>query len=289
MIVMSPDGKKFASCADDRLIKLWDLNEQKCLNTFVGHTGRLFELAFNPDGTLLASGGTDRGIKIWSTVNDESANLLQSIEKPFDQVWSLAFDPSGKLLASGHANGEINLWQVETGEHVTAMHHATALWGDLIGALRFSSDGKFLFSSSSNELLRRWDISSGDCVVTPARVSGNRNKAIEIEQDGKFVVTGCAEPQACLWILDEMGGDSQPIRLSGHTSRVWTVALSPNGRLLASSDEEGHTILFDLQSKTILYQLSLDRPYERMNIKDAKGLNLAERAALVGLGASNME
>jgi WD40 repeat protein len=163
------------------------------------------------------------------------------------------------------------------------------MWGDLVGSLRFSSDGKHLFSSSSNESLRRWDVSNGSCIVTPTRVSGNRNKAIEIGRDGKFVVTGSKEPQVCFWPINEADITPKPIQFSGHTSRVWTVALSPDERLLASSDEEGTTILADIQSKTVLYKISLDRPYERMNIKGARGLNLAEREALNVLGAIDPE
>jgi WD40 repeat protein/transcriptional regulator with XRE-family HTH domain len=288
-ITVSSDGKKFASCADDRLIKLWDLKELRCLKTFIGHSGRIFTLTSSSDGTMLASGSTDRLINLWSADNDNNVNAIQSLERLFDQVWSLAFDPTGRILASGHNDGEIHLWTIETGNHLRVMHHEANLWGDLVGALRFSSDGKYLFSSSANELLRRWDISTGDCIVTSRRVIGNRNNAIAIGRDGKFVITGSKEPDVFFWRIEEAGIASEPLQLSGHTSRVWTVAISPDENLLASSDEEGTTILWDLQSKTLLYKIAIDRPYERMNIQGATGLNLAEREALKVLGASDQE
>ena len=288
-LTVCADGRKFASCADDRLIKLWDLKELRCLKTFTGHSGRIFSLTSNADGTLLASGSTDRLINVWSADNDNNVNAIQSLERVFDQVWSLAFDPTGRVLASGHNDGEIHLWDLESGAHLRVMHQESNLWGDLVGALRFSSDGKYLFSSSGNELLRRWDVSTGDCVVTPRQVIGNRNNAIEIGQDGKFVITGDKDPDVCYWPIEEAGLTPEAVLLSGHTSRVWTVAVSPDERLLASSDEEGTTILWDLQTKTMLYKIALDRPYERMNIQGATGLNLAEREALKVLGANDQE
>ncbi|MCB9420064.1 MAG: helix-turn-helix domain-containing protein [Ardenticatenaceae bacterium] len=284
-ITVSLDGRKFATCADDRLVKLWDLNELKCLKTFNAHKGRLFELAFNPSGTLLASGGTDRIIEIWSTAGDNNVNAVRSLEGGFDMVWSLAFSPAGDTLASGHVDGEINLWNVDSETHLSAWYQAADMWGDLVGEMRFSDDGKYLFSSSSNELLRRWDVLSGECVVAPIKVPGNRNKAIAIGSKGTIIATGSKESDLCLWFIDEVGADPRLVRVSGHKSRIWGVALSPDEHIVASSDEEGVTLLTDLKTGTVLHRILLDRPYERMKIKGVKGLNLAERAALSALGA----
>jgi WD40 repeat protein len=122
-------------------------------------------------------------------------------------------------------------------------------------------------------------------VVIPTEVIGNRNKAVAIGSEGTIVVTGSREPEVCLWLIRDADTEPEIIRLSGHNSRVWTVALSPEERLIASSDEEGVTIVTDVKTRTVLHRILLDRPYERMKIKDVKGLNLAERAALNVLGA----
>jgi len=55
--------------------------------------------------------------------------------------------------------------------------------------------------------------------------------------------------------------------------------------LTASSDDTGTTLVWDTRTQVILHRLSLDRPYERMHIHGAIGLNEAQRASLVALGA----
>lgn len=86
--------------------------------------------------------------------------------------------------------------------------------------------------------------------------------------------------------------------LTGHTSAVWSVDLSSDGRLLASTSFEG-TIrlwevvsgfdgtlrLWDLQTGTFLRLLRADRRYERMDITGLSGITGAQREALLTLGA----
>ncbi len=282
-VEFSPDGRSFASCADDRVVKLWDVTDYQCLKTFTGHTGYLWALAFSPDGALLASAGHNRSIKLWETRRDGSLAPFKELESYDSEIWSLAFDPTGKILAHGHENGMVHLTSVETGHLLASYQHG----GLFVGAVRFSSDGKKLISSSNQVLLKWWDLESGDCIETlHAEAVGNRNRGVAIGTDGKLLVTGSSEPVINLWQLNPPNLTPQITRLEGHTSRVWSVALSQDENLVASSDEEGTTLISDAQTGTVLRKVSLDRPYERMNITGLTGLNAAERAALKALGAT---
>jgi WD40 repeat protein/transcriptional regulator with XRE-family HTH domain len=277
-IVFHPDGRTFATCGEDRVVRLWDLRERKCVRTFAGHTEMLWDLAFSPDGSRLASAGINHWINIWDAAPAGNESALLRIDDIPGQTWSLAFDPAGQLLAGGGENGAIHLWDAHNGQLIRSMRHGA----DVIGSLRFSSDGRRLYSSSNTELLKCWDVSSGECnggVALP--VAGNRNKAVEIGRDGAFVVTGAREPLACIW----RPGRDDPLHVEGHANRVWGIALSPDERLAASSDEQGTTILAEVESGAVVCRMSLDRPYERMRVDGVRGLNLAERAALQALGA----
>jgi len=52
---------------------------------------------------------------------------------------------------------------------------------------------------------------------------------------------------------------------------------------VASGDEEGTTLVCDIETGQVLEKIMLDRPYERMNIYGITGLNAAEHAALKAL------
>ena len=56
-------------------------------------------------------------------------------------------------------------------------------------------------------------------------------------------------------------------------------------RNLLSSGEDGVIHLWDIARATYISTLRIDRPYERMDIRDLAGISEAQRAALIALGA----
>ena len=70
-----------------------------------------------------------------------------------------------------------------------------------------------------------------------------------------------------------------------HEGQVWSVAFSPDDHLLASGDDDGTVMVWDIQTQAPCQVLRSDRPYERMNIGGVKGLTEAQKSALKALGA----
>jgi WD40 repeat protein len=66
---------------------------------------------------------------------------------------------------------------------------------------------------------------------------------------------------------------------------VRSVAFSSDGKTLASGSYDGTIKLWDRQTGACLHTLRSDRPYERMNITQVKGLTEAQKATLRLLGA----
>jgi WD40 repeat protein len=65
-VTFSPDGKRLATSASDKTVKLWDTQTGQELLTLEGHSGHGNGVAFSPDGQLLAAGSAGGTVKIWN-------------------------------------------------------------------------------------------------------------------------------------------------------------------------------------------------------------------------------
>jgi WD40 repeat protein len=73
--------------------------------------------------------------------------------------------------------------------------------------------------------------------------------------------------------------------LQGHTSTVFAVALSADGRLLASGSGDGTVKLWETEGGACIASLQNELCYECMDITGMSGVTAAQRAALLALGA----
>ncbi len=289
-IAFSPDGKTFATGGDDKLIKLWksggegEKESAFCLMTFKGHTTMVWSIAFNPDGSLLASGGFERTVKLWKVNVEDSLKELHGHD---NFVWSVVFSPDGKMLASGNNDGEIRLWEVESGRCITTLQNGNRP----IGAMTFSPDGKTLLSGSDDETVTRWSLALEEDErgrgrkLLQGQDIANWAKTIAFSQDGTMVATGSDNHTVRVLYLEEKSGIPCLRVFSRQGGQVWSVAFSPDNHLLASGDDDGTLVLWDVETGECQQVLRSERPYERMNIQSVKGISEAQRASLKSLGA----
>jgi WD40 repeat protein len=74
-------------------------------------------------------------------------------------------------------------------------------------------------------------------------------------------------------------------RLTGHDGPINDVAVSPDGRLIASSGQDGAVMLWDPESGACRATLRPDRRYERMDITGLTGVSDVQKMVLRTLGA----
>jgi transcriptional regulator with XRE-family HTH domain len=157
-------------------------------------------------------------------VNFRNADLATSVfAETLSSVMSVSLSPDGSLLATGDLDGKICLWRVVNGQQIlTLQGHTGWIW-----AVAFSPDGKTLASCSHDFLIRLWDVQNLDS--DPSNLA-NRTEA----EDPNPL------PGTCLKTL------------RGHHHRVWTIAFSPNGQLLASGSDDQTIRLWNALDGTCL-------------------------------------
>jgi WD40 repeat protein len=141
--------------------------------------------------------------------------------------------------------------------------------------------GRELASAGEDQRICLWESESGRCMQTLAGHTG-WVMAVAFSPDGQYLLSGGADHTIRYW--ERASGQCLAV-LRDHESRVRSVAFSPDGKLFLSGGDDGAIKLWDSQTYRCLRTFIGERPYERLNISDARGLTNAQKAALKALGA----
>ncbi len=162
----------------------------------------------------------------------------------------------------------------------------------LIGC-RFDPTGRYVFASGEDETIRRWDLTgAGSEPVTFAGHDGWAF-ALAVTPNGRTLLTGGTDGRIIWWPATAAGREAptgktretpQPIRvLDAHQGWVRSLAVDPEGSLLASCGNDGKVRVWSLVEGRMLLDLpGHDKPVLRVAFTPGgKGLVSADLLGLV--------
>jgi WD40 repeat protein len=182
--------------------------------------------------------------------------LYQFIMGYTNAIRSVAFSPDGKTLISSSEDGSIILWDIATRKPI-----GQPLTGSDVA---FSPDGKILASNTCGKSDDKgnciqgdiifWDVAARKPIGQPLTQSG-RVASMAFSPDGKTLASGGADGSITLWDVSTMLNTSVAAHhligqsLIGHTNIVYSVAFSPDGKILASGSGDKTIILWDVATQ----------------------------------------
>jgi WD40 repeat protein len=241
-VVFSPDGRWLAAGGGGG-VRVWDSRSgQEVEAGAAGHHGMVGQVAATADG-LVATASDDHTVRVWDAATGKQRWQLEHGH----WVRAAAVSPDGRLLVSSSLDDFVHLWDLRTGKEIYRLPGHGAHGGNR--AVGFTPDGKHFLSWGDDFYLRTWDVRTGKALaehaVRPpgvkvpdedADVHGRERMMMmvgpgAVSPDGKRLV---AAVYNSFHIIDTATGRVEHT-LEGPGDRVLSLAVSPDGRLFASS------------------------------------------------------
>jgi WD40 repeat protein/serine/threonine protein kinase len=197
-------------------------------------------LAFSPDGKWLATGGDERVVRIWDTATGKP---LSECRGHTSKVLSLAFRQDGsRLLSAGH-DGTVRQWDVRSGHEVEPPYDRHT--AEVFTAI-YSPDGQRVASAGADRTVRLW-WAKGRQDQAVLRGHTGAVVALAFSQEGRRLCSASydipspsSQGDGTVRFWEAAPEATLPV-LAGHTSYVYPVAYSPDGRWIASGAWD-HTV-----------------------------------------------
>ncbi|KAI8610883.1 WD40-repeat-containing domain protein [Chytriomyces sp. MP71] len=168
-VCFSPDSTSLATGAEDKVIRVWDIQNRQLRYSLRGHEQDIYSMDWSRDGRFLVSGSGDRSVRVWdATINTESGGkclmvLLNEDDRSMGTegqkdsgVTSVAINPiDGRCVAAASLDMKVRVWDLRTGRLLERFEGHK----DSVYSVAFSQDGRSLVSASLDKTLKVWDLS----------------------------------------------------------------------------------------------------------------------------------
>jgi WD40 repeat protein len=291
-VAVSPDGRTLASLDTGGSVRLWDVATHLEKTNFLTKPNRPVAISFAPDGSLFVPGssvswdadGRPQPIKIspehtrqfvfspdGRTMASVGANIQtwnfltgEHLRDMKSAVWTCAvFLPDNQSLMSASYERTVQLWPNATKPGARSENQIIGEHLNAIMCVAISPDGKLAASGDADGSIKLWDVTSD-----------KKQSLLQVAKSFQCVTNGTSD-QNMQFILTAAGSDKFLVGTSLGTEireistgnevgiirdAIGSGVLSPDGRLLATSQRDGTVKLWEVLSGKLITSIQATPP-----------------------------
>ncbi len=249
--LLTADGRRVMTASDGGRLRLWDLTTATPpVSPLVlrGSELGIGDLFSSDDGRWIVAHGVDMSARVWDLRAPQASAAPLLLRPPPGHA--LHFSPDSRwLVARGGDAGQL--------ANVTAANPAAtqATLSDLStyngqAPVTFSPDSRWFATGGEYSAARLFDLTAAN-VDTSARTlddGGGAIHALTISPDGRWLITNreYRPAEMRVWNLARPAASFEPLRLNGHTKRIYPAVVSADSKWLATGSEDMTVRLWNL-------------------------------------------
>ena len=220
-----PHSHLIATCGQDHLVKIWNMETGELLRVLKGHTAHIRALAVAPDGRKLYTASEDKTVRVWDV---ESGEENHQLKLPHSQL-AMALSPDGSVLATSGTK-RIGIWETTNWTNIKQLDGHT----HVISSLAFSPDGQILASGGTDRAICLWNVKAGKLIH---KLLGHSNlvTSLSFNRSGRRLASGSHDCTVRLW--DTTAG-YELLGLKHHKNWVNCVTFDPSDCQIASASQD---------------------------------------------------
>jgi WD40 repeat protein len=224
---------------------VWEVVSNKVEKIVVGSLGPIRAIAFSPDNKKILFGG-DYGVTLlWNLAE-------RKVEKKFitnGYISAVAFSPDDKKILTGNYSGMTLLWDVATEKVEKYFINNT----EYVNAVAFSPDSKNVLISHKNETTL-WNIATNKLKKSFIDTHSWDITAMAYSPDKKNIVTYSSSNNGMITLWAGISEKAEK-SFTEQEQGVFTVAFSPDGKIIVTTEEFGSIQLYNSENRQVLKTL----------------------------------
>lgn len=160
-VAIARDNRRVVAGCPGGDILLLDMEAERELMRFTGHTRHVTEVNWSPDESQFVSSSDDGQPRIWNVSDGTALPLPKHPAACIDA----AFTPDGQFVLTTCNDRVVRVWEAKTRKLVHRFQGHTGT----VGKMDVSSDGQFALTASADTTVRLWGLPKAPVLQSPAQ------------------------------------------------------------------------------------------------------------------------